>query len=242
MSPVKQIPKQGGGKARFPTTQWSLVLAGQKDTHARRAAFRSLLESYWQPLYYYVRRRGVSAVDAEDVIQGFWMTLLEGKVIEVLEPQRGRLRYFLKSALRNYLANEYTHQTRMKRGGPIKPLTLDFEVAESALSFVPEDPEKAYDRTWSAQVIELCLQRLIEEYDSGERSGPALALRELFGFQEIGHQAIADAHGMTREQVKAFAHRARKRFRELLLQEVAKTVDTPPMVIDEAQCLYELIG
>ncbi|MBL4633519.1 MAG: sigma-70 family RNA polymerase sigma factor [Kofleriaceae bacterium] len=228
---------------RFPTTQWSLVLAGKDSAAARRETLGRLFESYWQPLYFYTRRRGLSPTDAEDAIQGFWTSLWERNTIDLLDPMRGRLRAFLKSALRNYLANEHAYRTRFKRGGNTPALSLDFEVAESALSFVPDDPEKAYDRTWSTQIIERCMQRLTKEYESGTRSGPAPALQELFGFQSGStHQEIADRFGMTLAQVKAFAHRARKRFRELLLEEVATTVDTPPMVVDEAKCLYELIG
>ncbi len=230
-------------EARFPTTQWSLILASQGDKAERKAALTALCASYWQPLYCYARRKGQSSFEAEDAIQGFLTSLVESEsTIDRLDPTRGKLRNFLKKSLKNYLLNEYSKQCAQKRGGGAPAFSLDFEVAESALSSVPDDPEVAYDRAWASQLVGVCLERLIAEYESGERTGPAAVLRDVFGFGDVpSHAEIAIAHGMTESQVKAFIHRARRRFRTLILGEVANTVSVPTDVGDEVRRLFELL-
>ena len=229
--------------ARFPTTQWSVILAGKEDGPARKEALKSLCNSYWQPLYCYARKRGLSKADAEDAIQTFLASLLERHgTIANLDPNRGKLRSFLKASLGNFLANDYAKRTAQKRGGGAPVFTLDFDVAESSLSSVPDNPEVAYDRAWAQRLVTICLERLVAEYESGARSGPATVLRELFGFGLMPSQAeIAEQHDMSVSQVKAFVHRARKRFRNLVLDEVANTVGSPPEVNDEVRRLFALL-
>ena len=131
MSPPDQSSdsRHAGGKS-FTTTHWSLVLAAARQRRPDAgAALATLCETYWHPLYYYVRRRGCRAEEAQDLTQAFFAAILEKGSLKVADPDRGRFRSFLLASLNHFLANEWDRARAQKRGG--KVLSLDIEGAES---------------------------------------------------------------------------------------------------------------
>jgi hypothetical protein len=134
----------GGGS--FPETRWTLILASQTSPEQKCRALGDLLQTYWQPLYVYLRRKGLGPEEAADTVQGFAVRLLEKDFLSRLDPRRGRLRGYLKTALNHYLSNLREEASAEKRGGRVKIVSLDFDAAEQALGAAPPDAEKAYLR------------------------------------------------------------------------------------------------
>lgn len=216
----------GGAAREFPDTRWTLILSTRGDPAARRRALEDLLGLYWKPLYFFARRKGLDIESAKDAVQGFCAHLLEGDVLARVDKEKGKLRSYLRTSLDHYVANLREANQAKKRGGEHKILSLDVEGAEGQLGRRDEDPGKAFDREWATGVMERALAALRREFESGKRSGPfELALR-FFGVGEAPSYAdAAKEAGMTQSQLKAFLHRARVRFRELVKDEVKETTD-----------------
>lgn len=216
-----------GGHAReFPSTRWSLIMSSREKPESRGHALSELLTTYWKPLYFYARRKGLNIETAKDAIQGFFAHLLERDFLERLDPAKGRFRSYLRAALDNYLVNLHESRSAQKRGGGVRTVSLDFELAEADLPGTADDPVSAYDREWALGVMERALGALERELESGARRGSFEVARKFFdlgGAAPPYAQAAADC-GMSVPQFKAFLHRARIRFRELVRQEVAHTV------------------
>src|SRR5688500_4236836 len=143
---VPQQPRE------FATTHWSVVAAGGRDTPRGREALARLCQTYWFPLYAYLRRRGESPHDAEDLTQGFFASLLQRQALAVADPDRGRFRSFLLASLKHYLANERARSRAQKRGGDQAFITLDDPSAESRYAAELTDhlsPERLFDRQWA---------------------------------------------------------------------------------------------
>jgi RNA polymerase sigma-70 factor (ECF subfamily) len=214
-----------GDRGLFPQTRWSLVQRARGELGKK--AFGELLEMYWRPLYHFGRCRGLDKDAALDAVQGFMVHLLEKRaLVDGLDPNRGRLRSYLKSAFRNYLTNDHHRQHRQKRGGDAVVVELDIESAERWVDVTSPDPEQAYEREWAASIFLQALQQLQREFQGGLRQGPFELVQQYFS-QEIndGMDEIAQRHGMSVPQVKSFLHRARKRYRELLLVAISDTLD-----------------
>src|ERR1051325_7637097 len=148
----------------FVTTQWSLVLrASASDSPQAGDALTKLCQSYWYPLYVYVRRRGHSPEDAQDLTQEFFARLLERNWIANADKAKGRFRSFLLGAMNNFLADEWDKARAQKRGGGIAPLPLQFDTAETRFSREPADnstPEQNFERRWAVTLLETVLNRL----------------------------------------------------------------------------------
>jgi RNA polymerase sigma-70 factor (ECF subfamily) len=227
----------------FPTTRWTFILDAQEDTQARQDAMRQILGAYWRPLYLYARRLGRDLTAAEDAVQGFLAHLLDQDVIAKLDRNRGRLRSYMKSAFRNYLGRQAEKAAALRRGGAFQAVPLDFDFAENSLMDAPEQPDAAFDREWALQVMAQGLRRLEQEYREGGRAGPFEVVEQLFRFGELPPlQQVAEEHGMTVSQTKSFLSRARKRYREILLEEVAGTVVSPEDVDAELDELISALG
>jgi RNA polymerase sigma-70 factor (ECF subfamily) len=216
-----------GGEAReFPPTRWTLVRSAAQGPEARRAAMEELLALYWKPLYVYARRKGRSVEDAKDAVQGFCAHLLDRDFLARLDPGKGRLRAYLRASLDHYLINEHEREAAQKRGGGARIFSLDIDVAERELGGGADEPGAAFDRAWAVGVMDRALGRLRQEFETGRRAGPFELVRAFFGFGPApSYEEAARAHGMSLPQLKAFLHRSRERFRELVREEVAHTVD-----------------
>jgi DNA-directed RNA polymerase specialized sigma24 family protein len=228
------VSKGASGDGSFPETRWTLILASQSAPELRRQALAELLQTYWQPLYVYLRRKGLAPEEAADAVQGFAVRLLEKDFLSRLDPKRGRLRGYLKTALNHYVSNLREEANAEKRGGRVKIVSLDFDAAEQAVGAAPPDAEKAYLRGWAERVFERALDTLRSEFTSSGRTGPLDVLVRYFRGEELeSYAAVAAQHAMTVPQLKSFLHRARARFRELVVLQVSETVAEPAEVEEE---------
>jgi RNA polymerase sigma-70 factor (ECF subfamily) len=229
------------GQHQFPTTRWTLILSARDSPQARREALEELLGRYWRPLYLFGRRKGVAPDDAQDAVQGFIAHLLERDFLAHLDPRRGRFRSYLRTAFSNYLVNERERESALKRGGGV--LALDFDSVEYRLASRPSAAEAAFDREWAVGVMSRALDELRREFESGARSGPFEVVARFFQSDEPPSYAdVAVEYRMTIPQLKAFLHRARVRFRDLVRQLVADTVSDPADVDAEIAELLQALG
>jgi len=232
----------------FATTRWSVVLsAGNGDTTDEGAALEKLCQTYWYPLYAYVRRRGHSPEDARDLTQEFFARLLKGNWVKRADPQKGKFRSFLLSVMNHFLADEWDKAQALKRGGGMAPLPLEFNTAEARYSHESPDhttPEHIYERRWALALLEEVLRRLRSEY---EQEGRAELFAELNpclvgGRTEQGYAELAAKLGVSEGTVKSAVHRLRQRYRQLLREEIAHTVAEPGEVDEELQYLFIVLG
>lgn len=215
------------GSARFATTRWSLIVAARTD-ETRRAAFEALGSQYWYPLYAFARRRGQSADDARELTQGFFLALIESEAFTRAAPDRGRFRSWLLGAFKHFLANDWDRVRAQKRGGTAEHVPLDFVSGEARYLREPTDsvtPEDLYLRRWADELVARALSRLGSECERNGRGALFAALKDGLSGRADGHAQVAAQLAMTTGAVKVAAHRLRHRFRALLLDEAADTVE-----------------
>ena len=209
----------------FPETRWSLILSARLGERARQEALEGLLGAYWKPVYHYCRRKGLDADGAQDAVQDLFAHLLAQDFLGRLDPERGRFRSYLRTAADHLLVNLHEKRSAAKRGGGQAPLSLDFDVAERELVATAASPEAAFDRDWALGVMDRALGRLRAEFEAGARRGPFDVALEFFrGAEPPSYADAAKRAGMPAPTFKAFLHRTRVRFRELVRAEVGETV------------------
>jgi RNA polymerase sigma-70 factor (ECF subfamily) len=231
---------------RFATTHWSMVVSAGGG-HASKAsrALAALCESYWFPLYAFVRRAGHSAEDAQDLTQEFFVCLLTKNYLAVADRQRGRFRSFLLGAMKHFLANERRRQAAQKRGGQQPTISLDFHSGESRYSLIePIDnltPERLYEKRWALTMLDLVLGRLHDEFQAAGELHRFDTLKRFLaaGTGKPVYRDVAEALGMSEGAVKVTVHRLRRRYRKLLKEEIGRTIVDPQTLEDE---LRELLA
>jgi RNA polymerase sigma factor (sigma-70 family) len=221
------------------TTQWSLVLrAGGPSTPASHDALATLCQTYWYPLYAYARRCGHGVEEAEDLVQAFFVRILEKHALQHVNPERGRFRSFLLASLKHFMLNEYDRARAAKRGGG-KPIeTIDVSGAEGRYAFEPRDdanPEILFERQWALTVLDRVQARL---RSVSMRSGKAQLFEQLKDFvtgeeTDIPYREAGESLGMSEGAVRVAVHRLRRRFRDRLREEIEQTVADPAEVDDE---------
>lgn len=228
----------------FATTRWTVVLtAGQRHTPQSDHALEELCRTYWFPLYAYVRRRGSTKADAEDLVQAFFARFLAKNYLEGLSAERGRFRAFLLASLKNFLTNEWKKSQRLKRGGGDAVLSLDWETADTKFQVAATNepsPDKAFDREWAVALLAQVVARLQAECVA-EGKGELFDRLKVFltaGKGVVPHADVAAALGMDSGTVRVAAHRLRKRYRELLRAEIAHTLADPAQVDEEMRALF----
>jgi len=228
----------------FATTHWTVVLAaGRRAAPEADRALEQLCRTYWYPLYAYVRRHGHAKEDAEDLTQGFFASFLKRNYLEGLSSEKGRFRGFLLAALKHFLANEWDKSQRQKRGGGAAVLSLDWQDADTRYQVDPADrlsPDKLYDRAWALTLLEQVINRLREE---GAAEGKGKAFEQLKPFLMASESAIPYAEaaarlGLSEGAARVAVHRLRKRYRELLRQEIAQTLSEPADLEEELRALF----
>jgi RNA polymerase sigma-70 factor (ECF subfamily) len=224
----------------FPSTRWTLIRRAQGSAETRRKALDELLCVYWKPLLRLALLRGLAPAQAADAVQDFALRLLENQgFVERLDPSRGRLRSFLRTAFTHHLDSAHTAERAQKRGGAYHILSLDFSALEP-LAAAGSDPSAAYDRQWAESVLERALLALKAEFAAGVRGGPFELVESYFRLDEApSYQAMAERWGLSVAQVKAFLHRARVRYRDLVAAELRDTLDSSDELADE---LAHLLG
>jgi RNA polymerase sigma factor (sigma-70 family) len=238
---------------RFATTRWSIVLAAGGDRSAAagtaaRDALAVLCETYWYPLYAYVRRCGHVPEEARDLTQSFFVRLLDKNTVAAADPSRGRFRSFLLTALKNFLASEWSRASAEKRGGgrPILRLSADFDSAERQYAREPADtltPERLYERRWALTLLDTVLAGLQEQYAAAGRAPLFDRLKPYLtgGAQAPPHAQTAADLGLTEGAVQVAVHRIRRRYRDLLRAHIAATVESPEQVDEEIRDLFRAV-
>jgi RNA polymerase sigma-70 factor (ECF subfamily) len=216
----------------FETTRWSLVLAAAGDNSlAARDALSSLCQTYWYPLYAYLRRRGLDPEDARDLTQGFLTTLIERQDFEGLRQDRGRFRAFLLASLKHYLSNWSARERTQKRGGgrDIVPL----ESAEGLYVAEPVDhttPETLFERRWALTVVDGLLAELRAQWTAQGRAPEFDELKScLLGQGPAGGYATVAARlGTSEGAVKAAVHERPRRSPRAIRRSLPTTSPAPP--------------
>lgn len=236
----------------FQTTRWTQVLlAGSGDAGASAdagvEALASLYRDYWYPLYAFVRRRGLDHADAQDATQGFFLHLIEVGTLKRAKAERGRFRSFLLGAMQNYLNNERRRERTAKRGGGDLVFSLDADTAAARFSREPADlstPEVQFERNWAFALIERVFRRLGEDYERAGRTPLFEALHPFLAGESArpGYEAIGSELGMSPGAVGAAIFRMRRRYGELMREEIAHTVSTPQEVEEEISHLLAVLA
>lgn len=224
-----------------------MLAAGDIGGHEATTALARLCETYWYPLYVYVRRRVGNVHDAQDLTQAFFCHLLEKQSLARADRARGRFRTFLITALNNFLTNEWEKQTTEKRGGGKAPLSLDFDAGESRYQIEPSHaltPETLYDRRWVLTMLDQVLERLRNELAQAGKQTQFEQLKETLVAKptDADYERAAEALGISPAAARQAAYRMRKRYRQLFRQEVARTVADEEDVDDEIGRLLETLG
>ncbi len=225
---------------RFNTTHWSVVVSagGSSSTDASRA-LATLCETYWFPLYAYVRRAGHSAADAQDLTQDFFVHLLAKNRLAIADRQRGRFRTFLLCSMKNFLINYEKMQDTQKRGGGRPTISFDINSATNRYGILePVDnltPDRIYEKRWALTVLDLVVRRLSEEFCAAGRLSLFEQLKPFLarGTTKASREAVARQLGMSEGAVKVAVHRMRQRCRQLFREEVARTTADPDAIDDE---------
>lgn len=243
-SPDTPSPEPGW----FATTHWSVVLAAGETTSSQaEVALEKLCRAYWYPLYAHVRRRGYSPHDAQDLTQGFFARLLEKNWVGAADREKGKFRSFLLSVLDHYLGDERDRANAAKRGGGQALISLDEQTAEKLLSQEPASylsPEKEFDKSWAAALLQQGMTRLRGEFEASGK-GQTFDQLKLFleGEANSGdYAAMAVGLGMSANAIAVSVHRLRQRYRELVRVEVANTVASPNEVEDEMRYLFSVLA
>jgi RNA polymerase sigma-70 factor (ECF subfamily) len=234
--------------ASFMTTHWSVVLAVHTDDPARaRDALEKLCAVYWYPLYAYLRRRGHQPADAEDLVQGFIAHLLERQFFQDANPDKGRFRSYLLASLNHFVADTTAHDTRQKRGAGKPLLSLDAAMAEQRYELEPADPttpEQLFERRWALTLLDIVLHRLEAEAVVSGRVGLFRQLKgRLVGDRGGGTYAeLAAQLGLSEAALTMTVQRLRRRYRDLVREEIAHTVSRPVEIEEEMHHLFQILS
>ena len=236
------------GAAHFATTHWTLVLTAQRpDSSLAFDALSQLCQTYWYPLYVYVRRRGYDAHDGQDLTQEFFARLLQKDFLGSVDRDKGKFRSFLLASMNHFLAKEWKRANRQKRGGGGVIVSLDDDSAEHRYRQEPATDltaDKLFERRWAMTLLEGAMSQLRQEFlDGGKRS----LFEELKVFisgtrTEEGYAGVAPRVNLTEGAVKVAVHRLRKRYGEILRAEIAQTVSSPEEVEEEIRHLFQILG
>lgn len=224
------------GRPAFYTTRWSVVLAAQgKSSSDARQSLEALCEQYWAPLYAYVRYRGRSEHDAQDLTQAFFARLLEKNWLATAERERGRFRTFLLMALKRFLANEWDHSQAQKRGGGIQIISMDAAEPMSLPDPSAQSAESLFERRWALTLLDAVMRRLRQEHETAGRLAEYERLKPCLTAERggIDYEALAADLNLQPASARSAVHRLRKRFREVFREEVSGTVADAADVEDE---------
>ena len=233
---------------RFATTCWSqVVAAGRSSSAESRQALEELCGAYWYPIYVHVRRAGHDPPAAQDLTQAFFARVLEKRLLPRADRQRGRFRSFLLGSLRNFLSNERDRRAARKRGGDCRFFSINLNAAESRYLAEPchgATAERSFERQWALAVLERSLGALERDYHDSGRSELFDALSPFLttGGDGAGYGATAERLQMTEAAAKMAASRLRRRYRELIREEIARTVAESSEVEDELNRLFAALS
>ena len=176
----------------------------------------------WKPLYVFARKRGLDAERAKDGVQSFFARLIERDFPQGLDPAKGRLRAFLRTAFERHLAHAWEAERALKRGAGA--VQVELEAGERALADAETtDADAALDREWACGVLGRAQERLRGEFDSGRRRGPWALVQPYLGGEAPSYAQHASAHDMGEQALRSLVFRTRARYAALVREEVAPT-------------------
>jgi len=224
-----------------------VLRAGQQQAGDSAAALEKLCRAYWYPLYAHIRRQGKDPHDAQDLTQEFFSRLLESNALDAVHPSKGRFRSFLIASLNHFLANDWKHSQRQKRGGGHLHFSIDEQTAEGRYQHEPPDhftPEKAFERRWAETLLQSVLDRLCHEWESKGTPRPfdEIKLFLIEGKEAAPFAEMAARLGVTEASLKWTVHKLRKRYGEIFREEIASTVSSPAEIDDEVRHLFSVMA
>ena len=236
------------GKPRFATTHWSVIsAAGKSSSPQQKQALETLCQSYWFPLYAYLRRRGYDTHQAEDLTQAFFAHILEKQDLQTADPKYGKFRSFLLVRLKYFLSDERDRAQAKKRGGGKKVLSLSIQNAEGQYALEPAiqlSPEMLFEKSWALTVLERTMGRLEAEMADKNKQKLFDCLKVYLTTDKdvIPYQDMAAELKMTEGSVRVAVHRLRGRYRKLLWDEIAQTVGSEDKIDEEMGCLFAALA
>ena len=229
---------------RFATTRWSLIIQARHGERVpARAALEELCEAYWLPVYGFTRRQTKDVHQAQDWTQGFFASLLSRDALANLHPDRGRFRSFLLAAAKHFVCNEFDKQSATVRGGDVVLRSLDYEFGERQLSQElsrNESAETIFERRWAIAMLDRVLKQLQDEYVEADKSALFECLSPFLAGDQSGegYEGVCEILHLSPEATRVATHRMRKRYRQILREEIAHTTATPEEVDDEIRHLF----
>ena len=232
----------------FATTHWSLILQAGDDESSERTraqALESLCQTYWYPIYSFVRRQGVGSHDAQDLTQGFFAALLSKDSLSSIDRSKGKFRSFLLAAMKNFLVDEHRRASAVKRGGKSVTVSINDEDAENRFQREPssdESPDRLFERAWVVTLLDRVMSILSEEQSGAGKSQLFERLKSQISRETgaVPYRVVADQFGMTEEAVKKTVQRLRQRYGILLRSEISQTVSSPELVDEELASLLQV--
>jgi len=231
----------------FSTTHWSAVIqAGSSNSPEAREALAELCGTYWYPLYGYARGHGFDMHTAQDLTQEFFGKLLEKNYLGVADRRRGRFRWFLLTAFKCFLANEWDRSQAQKRGGGQQIISFDGVSAQERYELEPETtarPDQLFDLRWAEDLLQRTRNRLQEEYDRANKTDRFRQLEQYLPGEEpiMSHAELGQALQISEGAAKQEVFRMRRQFGDLLREAVAQTVAHPDEVDDEIRYLIDIV-
>jgi RNA polymerase sigma-70 factor (ECF subfamily) len=233
----------------FRTTRWSVVLlSAQSQAPTSKAALAELCSIYWYPLYAFVRYRGHSPQDAQDLTQGFFLHLLEHKALTRVDPLKGKFRSFMIASLQNYLSHQEELARRLKRGGKVEFVYIDLQRAEDRYRLEPVDhltPEKIFNARWAMALLGTAMNRLERECAAQGKTATFEALKTFLdpinSEPRPSYEQIAAQLKVSIGAVKTLIHRLRKQHSAFVRQEISRTISDSADVDAEVHELCEAI-
>jgi RNA polymerase sigma-70 factor (ECF subfamily) len=223
-----------------------VLAAGDQDSPHGHEALAALCAAYWYPLYAFVRRQGFAAHQAQDLTQEFFARMLEKHYLAVVNPEKGKFRSFLLASCKHFLSNERDRELAQKRGGNCTFLPLDFKAAESRYSLEPADnltPEHLFERRWALTLLDQALARLREEFVASDKELLFEAVKgTLTGAKSVPYERLAAELDMSISSLKVAVHRLRGRYRELLREEIGRTLGDGVDIDEEIRNLFSALS
>jgi RNA polymerase sigma-70 factor (ECF subfamily) len=245
--PVPGTLQEGG--APFQTTHWTVVFRA-RETQSDKSAQKALsdfCESYWPPLYAFLRHRGHASAEAQDLVQGFFGHMLEHQTLSRADREKGKLRTFLLGSFQNYLFNECDRARALKRGGGKQILSIDDHLPEAEASMMKTkhlSDSAAYDLVWASNIVKRAWQQLESAFEAEGKKEWLEVLRPFVaggGRTPLNQEEAAEKLGVPIATLRTWLSRLRQRYREALRTEVASTVSDPSEVEQELHYLYHIL-
>ncbi|MFO1501596.1 MAG: sigma-70 family RNA polymerase sigma factor [Verrucomicrobiota bacterium] len=235
-----------GARPDFPTTHWTLVTRVRQGGEVRQAALEELCHLYWYPIYAFLRRRGYSQHDAEDCTQGFFIKLLNDESLTAAGEGKGRLRTYLLQHLKRHIVDRKRFDGALKRGAGQRPISFEEMGAEDRYAREPldlRDPERLFGKAWANELIAGVREKLRADFADTKRPQAFDLLLPflLLDTEPPSYREVAAKLQATEISVRLMVHRLRGRFRDLLRDEVARTLKSQVEVDAEIDWLKSVL-